>query len=88
MLVAARLRPIASTQWGKRRYLVMDPLLNPAKQTSNASIATFGETQSPTSSSVVVVAVADVRVIFEKLGVPGTDGLLVSGVQRQLAKSF
>ena len=32
MLVAARLRHIASTKWGKRRYLVMDPLLNPAKQ--------------------------------------------------------
>jgi len=32
MLVAARLRHIASTRWGKRRYLVMDPLLNPAKQ--------------------------------------------------------
>src|SRR5947209_17839329 len=32
MLVAARLRHIASTRWGKRRYLVMDTLLNPAKQ--------------------------------------------------------
>ncbi len=32
MLVAARLRHIASTKWGKRRYLVMDHLLNPAKQ--------------------------------------------------------
>lgn len=32
MLVAARLRHIASTKWGKRRYLVMDSLLNPAKQ--------------------------------------------------------
>lgn len=32
MLVAARLRHIASTKWGKRRYLVMDTLLNPAKQ--------------------------------------------------------
>ena len=32
MLVAARLRHIASTKWGKRRYMVMDPLLNPAKQ--------------------------------------------------------
>jgi putative transposase len=32
ILVAARLRHIASTQWGKRRYLVMDALLNPAKQ--------------------------------------------------------
>jgi putative transposase len=32
MLVAARLRHIASTKWGKRRYLVMDALLNPAKQ--------------------------------------------------------
>ena len=32
MLVAARLRHIASTKWGKRRYLVMDPLLNPEKQ--------------------------------------------------------
>ena len=32
MLVAARLRHIASTKWGKRRYMVMDLLLNPAKQ--------------------------------------------------------
>jgi transposase-like protein len=32
MLAAARLRHIATTKWGKRRYLVMDPLLNPAKQ--------------------------------------------------------
>jgi len=32
MLAAARLRHIAATKWGKRRYLVMDPLLNPAKQ--------------------------------------------------------
>ena len=29
MLVAARLRHIASTKWGKRRYLAMDTLLNP-----------------------------------------------------------
>lgn len=36
MLVAARLRHIASTRWGKRRYLVMDPLLNPAKQEAAA----------------------------------------------------
>ena len=32
MLVAARLRHIASTKWGKRRYLAMERLLNPAKQ--------------------------------------------------------
>lgn len=32
MLAAARLRHIASTKWGTRRYLVMDPLVNPAKQ--------------------------------------------------------
>jgi putative transposase len=32
MLAAARLRHIASTKWGKRRYMLMDPLLNPAKQ--------------------------------------------------------
>ena len=32
MLTAARLRHIASTKWGKRRYLVMDALLNPVKQ--------------------------------------------------------
>jgi putative transposase len=32
MLTAARLRHIASTKWGKRRYLLMDTLLNPAKQ--------------------------------------------------------
>jgi transposase-like protein len=30
MLVAARLRHIASTKWGKRRYLAMERLLNPA----------------------------------------------------------
>lgn len=36
MLVAARLRHIASTKWGKRRYLVMETLLNPAKQESVA----------------------------------------------------
>jgi hypothetical protein len=32
MLVAPRLRHIASTELGKRRYLVMETLLNPAKQ--------------------------------------------------------
>lgn len=32
MLVAARLRHIASTKWGKRRYLVMELLVNPAKR--------------------------------------------------------
>jgi transposase-like protein len=31
MLVAARLRHIASTKWGRRRYLAMEKLLNPAK---------------------------------------------------------
>jgi len=36
MLVAARLRHIASTKWGKRRYLVMEKLLNPAKQEAAA----------------------------------------------------
>jgi len=36
MLVAARLRHIASTRWGKRRYMIMDPLLNPAKQEAAA----------------------------------------------------
>ena len=36
MLVAARLRHIASTKWGKRRYLAMDALLNPAKQEAAA----------------------------------------------------
>ena len=29
MLVAARLRHIASTKWGKRRYLAMETLLHP-----------------------------------------------------------
>ena len=28
-LVAARLRHIASTKWGKRRYLAMETLLHP-----------------------------------------------------------
>lgn len=36
MLVAARLRCIASTKWSKRRYLVMETLLNPAKQEGDA----------------------------------------------------
>ena len=36
MLVAARLRHIASTHWGKRRYLTMELLLNPAKQEAAA----------------------------------------------------
>jgi putative transposase len=36
MLTAARLRHIASTKWGKRRYLVMELLLNPAKQEAAA----------------------------------------------------
>ncbi len=36
MLVAARLRHVAATKWGKRRYLVMDALLNPAKQEAAA----------------------------------------------------
>ena len=34
--VAARLRHIAATKWGKRRYLVMETLLNPAKQEAAA----------------------------------------------------
>ena len=37
MLVAARLRHIASTKWGKRRYLLMDLLLNPAKHEEAAA---------------------------------------------------
>jgi len=37
MLVAARLRHIASTKWGKRRYLVMEPLLNPVKREEAAA---------------------------------------------------
>ena len=32
MLVAARLRHIASTKWGRQRYMAMDNLLNPAGQ--------------------------------------------------------
>ena len=32
MLVAARLRHIASTRWGRRRYLAMETLLNPIHQ--------------------------------------------------------
>ena len=31
MLAAARLRHIATTKWGKKRYMLMDALLNPAK---------------------------------------------------------
>ena len=37
MLVAASLRHIASTKWGKRRYLLMEHLLNPAKQAEAAA---------------------------------------------------
>jgi hypothetical protein len=37
MLVAARLRHIASTKWGKRRYLLMEKLLNPAKHDQEAA---------------------------------------------------
>ena len=32
MLVAARLRQIASTKWGRWRYFAMELLLNPPKQ--------------------------------------------------------
>jgi len=39
MLAAARLRHIASTKCGKRRYMIMDPLLNPAKQEEAAAWA-------------------------------------------------
>jgi len=37
MLVAARLRHIASTKWGKRRNLIMEHLLNPANQEEAAA---------------------------------------------------
>jgi putative transposase len=36
MLSGARLRHVASTKWGRRRYLLMDTLLNPAKQEAAA----------------------------------------------------
>ena len=36
MLVAARLRHIASTRWGKRRYLAMETLLNPLPEEAAA----------------------------------------------------
>ena len=36
MLVAARLRHIASTKWGKRRYLAMETLLNPLPEEAAA----------------------------------------------------
>jgi hypothetical protein len=36
MLVAARLRHIASTRWGKRKYLSMEKLLNPIYQEAAA----------------------------------------------------
>jgi len=32
MLVCARLRHVAATQWGSRRYLVMDKLWAPRKE--------------------------------------------------------
>ena len=37
MLVAARLRHIASTRWGKRKYLSMEKLLNPIYQEAAAA---------------------------------------------------
>ena len=37
MLVSARLRHIATTQWGRRRYMNMDLLLNPDKQERQAA---------------------------------------------------
>ena len=36
MLVAARLRHIASTKWGKRRYLAMEALLHPLPEEAAA----------------------------------------------------
>ena len=36
MLVAARLRHVASTKWGKRRYLAMETLLNPVPEEAAA----------------------------------------------------
>jgi len=36
MLVAARLRHIANTKWGKGRYLTMETLLNPLPQEAAA----------------------------------------------------
>jgi transposase-like protein len=36
MLVAARLRHIAATKWGRRRYLLTETLLNPAKHEAAA----------------------------------------------------
>ena len=38
MLVAARLRHIAGSRWGKRRYLNMDRLLAPAVQEEAALV--------------------------------------------------
>jgi len=45
MLVAARLRHIASTRWGKRRYLAMERPFNPAKQ--DQEVAAWGPTELP-----------------------------------------
>jgi len=36
MLVAARLRHIASTKWGKRRYLAMEALFAPVEEAAAA----------------------------------------------------
>jgi hypothetical protein len=36
MLAAARLRHISLTKWDKRRYMLMEPLLNRAKQEAAA----------------------------------------------------
>jgi transposase-like protein len=36
VLTAVRLRHVASTKWGRRRYLPMDALPNPAKQEAAA----------------------------------------------------
>jgi putative transposase len=45
MLVAARLRHIALTRWGKRRYLAMENLLNPVLE---EVVACKSDRQPPT----------------------------------------
>jgi len=52
MLVAAKLRHIAATKWGKRRYLVMDALLNPAKQEAAALRTRWGYRQESAKKSL------------------------------------
>jgi hypothetical protein len=53
MLVAARLRHISWTKWGKRRYLVMETLLNAANQEGSGVNRTFLPALRPVSHTAL-----------------------------------